>query len=149
MKLTWSGVTFSPAITRSPSASSPSSITIRTIWAARMRLKISSRDLDDLTITMPDLRDSDPAKIPNPHNLETQYYHRLRKLTSASDSGPPRPSTPPGCNIGLHQQVAAKPPHVQIVERDRVAHALKAESLDRRRPRSDHDRRDEEGYPVD
>src|SRR6185437_10381831 len=85
--------------------------------------------------------------LPSDSGLE--YYHRLRKLTSAPDSGPPRAHGAPPRYFGLHQQVTAEPPHAHAAERDRVAHAREVQSLDRGRACADHYRRDEEGYPID
>src|SRR5262245_9329150 len=125
-KLTWSGVIFSAAITRSPSASSCSSATITTMRPSRMRAKTSSSDW----VAIPG--------CPWP-----RYYHCQFYVTSAGQSVRSCDRTP------LDERVATDPPHRDIGEADRLAHTICFEALHGGQPRAQHLGCDEERNSID
>src|SRR5262245_34039416 len=125
-KLTWSGVIFSAAITRSPSASSCSSATITTMRPSRMRAKTSSSGC-----------------VAIPRCPCRRYYHCQFCVTSAGGSVRPRNRT------SLDEGIVSDLPHGDIRKSHRIAHPKGREALHGGQSRAEDPGRDEERDSID
>src|SRR5579871_3211380 len=150
MKLTCCGVTFSAAITRSPSASSLSPETSTTMRAARIWLKASSNTIAATSFNLRSsiLAPSDPLA----QNLSSGLSRDYRQSTFRSHflrARLARFARRFAENFSLDHQIGSDLGHAQRAEPNRVAHRVRDQAFDRRQAAAEDERGDEEHDAID